>query len=176
MKQLRSTLDMMMHSHTNRIGRARFGLVSASDPEAGLVKVRLQPENAETGWICDAAVSASGLICYSPSEIGSHVLVETAQGDGDNYVVIARVFDAVSRPAVFSVKNGKALQPGEFGVQSESSELVISSSGIALKGSVTIDGNLTVSGDASASGISLVHHVHNGVQTGSSQTGPAESV
>ncbi|NHO32021.1 phage baseplate assembly protein V [Acetobacter fallax] len=170
MKHVRGALDMMMHSHTNRIGRARFGVVSAVDPSSGLVKVRLQPENTETGWICDIAVSAGTVTCYAPSEIGNHVLVETAQGDGDNYVVVARVFDAASQPAKFLCLNGNALNPGQFGIKIGGVEFVVTDAGVMVKGNLIIDGDISVSSDVNASGISLVQHVHGGVQTGNSIT------
>ncbi|GBR06981.1 phage-related baseplate assembly protein [Acetobacter oeni LMG 21952] len=161
---------MMMHSHTNRIGRARFGVVSAVDPSSGLVKVFLQPENSETGWICDTAASVGTALCYAPAQIGNHVLIETAQGDGDNYVVVARVFDAVTQPATFSCLDGSKLSPGQFGIKVGETEFVLMSDGIKVNGNFVIEGDVTVSGDVKASGISLQQHIHGGVQVGGSVT------
>jgi hypothetical protein len=48
-------------------------------------------------------------------------------------------------------------------------KLTITASNATLDAS----GNLTVTGDVVASGISLVHHVHTGVQGGTGTTGPA---
>jgi hypothetical protein len=36
----------------------------------------------------------------------------------------------------------------------------------------TVNGNVVVDGDVVADGISLIHHLHSGVQSGGSYTGP----
>ncbi|NHN84471.1 hypothetical protein GOB93_07405 [Acetobacter musti] len=176
MKHIRGALDMMMHSHTNRIGRAGFGVVSAVDPSSGLVKVRLPPANTETGWICDAAISVGTATCYVPSEVRNHVLVETAQGDGDNYVVVARVFDAITPPVKFSCLENNVLSPGEFGIKIGETELAITSDGVMFKGKLSVDGDISVSGDVNIAGISFVQHVHGGVQAGESMTETPEKL
>ncbi|MBO1360767.1 phage baseplate assembly protein V [Acetobacter sacchari] len=177
MSSLRSVLDMQMHAHASRIGRARLGVVSAVDPSAGLVKVRLQPENTETGWICDTAIAVGSTVCYAPSELGSHVLVETVQGDGDNYIVITRIFDAVSMPPTFSALGDAVLQAGQFGVKIADTEIVVSESGVTvvgpliIRGDVSVQGTINAQGDISTSGVSLEQHIHRGVQSGSSVSG-----
>ncbi|WP_166315536.1 phage baseplate assembly protein V [Acetobacter estunensis] len=173
---MRGSLDMLMYAHTNRIARARFGVVSAADAASGLVKVRLQPENTETGWICDTACSVGSVTLYAPSAIGTHVLVETAQGDGDNYVVVARVFDATSPPPEFAALGDKKLTAGQVGIQSGSTEFVMTNSGISMIGDVSIQGDVTVSGrvtakdEVTAAGIALTSHVHGGVKSGPDTT------
>ncbi|MFT8718267.1 hypothetical protein [Acetobacter sp.] len=180
MSDLRHSLDMLMHAHTNRIGRARFGVVSAVDHDSGLVKVRLQPENAETGWICDAALAVGSVTVYAPSEVGAHVFVDTAQGDGDNYVVVSRVFDSTMLPPVFSCLNGKKISVGQVGIKVGNVELVVDEAGlnilsdVKISGDVTVTGNVSASGDVKASNISLTEHIHGQVKAGPDSTGAPE--
>ena len=169
---------MIMNSHINRLGKAKFGIVSAVDAENGLVKVRLQPENCETGWICDAALSVGRAIIYSPSDIGSHVFVETVHGDGDNYVVVSRVFDSTSLPPDFSCLSNGRLAAGQVGIKVSDSEFVIDSNGVNIVGDINVSGNMYISGyasvskDVTVSGLSFTKHVHGGVKEGASETSP----
>ncbi|BDH44896.1 hypothetical protein TUM12370_09400 [Salmonella enterica subsp. enterica serovar Choleraesuis] len=52
-----------------------------------------------------------------------------------------------------------------------SGSITLSASQVTVNGPVAINGSLTVSQDATAAGISLINHVHSGVQGGSSTTG-----
>jgi phage baseplate assembly protein gpV len=42
---------------------------------------------------------------------------------------------------------------------------------IVANGGINITGNVTVNGDVTANGISLINHVHSGVEAGGSNTG-----
>lgn len=171
----RAVLDRQIHGHISRIGKARLATVSATDPSSGLIKVMIQPENIETGWLNDCAVSVGAITAYAPAETGSHVLVETVQGDGDNYIVVARIFDNISVPPIFSVL-GRTLNVGEYGISAGESEMVVTQKKILISGDISVSGNISVSGEITASGdvkagdISLSGHRHSGVQGGSSQT------
>lgn len=44
-----------------RTAHTMFGIVSAVDPVNHAVKVRIQPENIETGWISDACGVHAGI-------------------------------------------------------------------------------------------------------------------
>lgn len=165
---------MLMHSHINRIGRAKFGIVSALDYKNGLVKVRLQPDNCETGWICDAAISVGEATIYSPSPVGTHVFVDTAHGDGDNYVVVSRVFDSTTPPQTFSCLKNQPVSAGQLGIKTGNIEFCIDKNGIKIISDLEITGNVTVSGDVKVSGISLMHHTHSGVKAGSDSTTPPQ--
>lgn len=174
MTQLHNSINMLMHSHTNRIGRAKFGIVSALDYKNGLVKVRLQPENCETGWICDAAISVGEATIYSPSPVGTHVFVDTAHGDGDNYVVVSRVFDSTTPPQTFTCLDNQPVSVGQFGIKTGNIEFFVDKGGIKIISNVEITGNVTVSGDVKASGISLADHTHSGVKAGTDSTSPPQ--
>lgn len=50
-------------------------------------------------------------------------------------------------------------------------ELEVTPGGVRIKGNVQVDGSITTTGDITAGTVSLKNHRHNGVQTGSGQTG-----
>ncbi|WP_336946400.1 baseplate assembly protein [Asaia sp. BMEF1] len=101
-------------AHQTRTAHAIHGIVSAVDPANHAVKVRLQPDNVETGWLPDAAVTQVGDLRLScPSAPGAHVLLMPVEGDGENYVIISVMFDVVAGPAL-SPQTGKVAQPGEL--------------------------------------------------------------
>jgi len=115
-------------AHQMRIAHAVHGIVSAVDPSSHAVKVRLQPEDIETGWLPDTALALAGdLQLASPCSLGSHVLLIPIEGNGESYVIASSLFDVVALPPVSPV-TGKVAQPGELliragrGAKSQSAE------------------------------------------------------
>lgn len=154
------------------IGQPRHALVTSVDATAHAVKVTIQPEGIESGWIPDASLAAAqGLKIACPTEIGSQVLVVPVEGDSEHPVLIARVFDVTTQPPT-SPATDKVVQPGELGIFLENGNyLHLTAAGIYLKGSVTVDGSLTATGDIVASGVSLTTHIHDEVQSGQGKSG-----
>lgn len=101
----------------NQIPSPRLGLVSSVDPVNHAVKVRLMPEDVETGWLPYAVGARSGdLRVGSPPSIGQHVKVTPIEGDAEHMIVSADVLDDVVR-APISPATGKPAQPGEWLLQ-----------------------------------------------------------
>ena len=99
---------------TNRIAHTVHGIVSAVDPANHAVKVLLQPENIETGWIPDAVLTQVGDLRIScPTVPGTHVVLQPIEGDGEHLVVTGVVYDTVVMPVV-SPATGQGAQPGEL--------------------------------------------------------------
>ncbi|MBF0877395.1 baseplate assembly protein [Gluconobacter cerevisiae] len=97
-----------------RTSHTMFGIVSAVDPVNHAVKVRIQPENIETGWIPDSCgVHAGDLRIARPSSPGTHVVLQPIEGDGEHLVVTGSVYDTVVM-APLSPLTGKVAQPGEL--------------------------------------------------------------
>ncbi|WP_408872294.1 baseplate assembly protein [Gluconobacter roseus] len=112
-----------------RTAHTMFGIVSAVDPVNHAVKVRIQPENVETGWIPDAGgVHAGDLRIACPSSPGTHVVLQPVEGDGEHLVVTGCVFDTVVMAPV-SPFTGSAAQPGELLVRGGCGRPPVSSSG-----------------------------------------------
>lgn len=101
-------------AHQTRTAHAIHGIVSAVDPSSHAVKVRLQPDDIETGWLPDAALAQAGDLRIScPCAIGTQVLLMPVEGDGETFVIVSVVFDVVAGPAI-SPQTGKVAQPGEM--------------------------------------------------------------
>lgn len=105
-------------AHQTRTAHAVHGLVSAVDPNNHAVKVRIQPDDIETGWLPDMVFTQVGdLRISAPSAPGTHVLLMPVEGDGETYVIIGALYDVVAVPPV-SPATGQVAQPGECLIRS----------------------------------------------------------
>ncbi|WP_419729522.1 phage baseplate assembly protein V [Lichenicola sp.] len=165
------TIKYHAATQVGAIGQPRHALVTSVDAVAHAVKVSIQPEGIESGWIPDSAIAAGGLCISCPAEIGSQVLVVPVESDAEHPIVIARLFDVTTTPPV-SPATGAPVQPGEIGIfLATGTYLHLTSDSIFMRGKVVIDGSLSVNGDAVASSVSLAHHQHAGVQPGQGRSG-----
>lgn len=107
-----SDTRMLAAALANRSAHAILGIVSAVDPSNHAIKVRIQPDNVETGWIPDVGgVQAGNLRVSCPSEPGTHVALLPLEGDGEHLIAIGAVFDTVVTAPV-SPADAQAIQPG----------------------------------------------------------------
>ena len=166
------TIKLHAATQAGALGQPRHALVTSVDPTSHSVKVSIQPEGLESGWIPDAAVSAGGLRIACPAEIGTQVLVVPVEGDAEHPVVVARLFDVSIAPPM-SPATGKPVQAGEIGVFLDGGcYMHLAGGSVFLGGKIVVDGSIQVSGDVVAAGISLTGHVHQGVQPGNGISGP----
>jgi len=110
----------------------RLGLVSSYDPDKYAAKVRVMPEDVETGWLPVASPwigNSWGL--FAPPTPGDQVVVLFEGGSLDAGVVIGRLYSNQQRPL--------GAVPGEF--------WLIHQSGSALKFNNDGTVDLTTSGD-----------------------------
>lgn len=153
------------------LGQPRHALVTSVDAVSHSVKVTIQPEGIESGWIPDAAIAAAGLRIACPAEIGTQVLVVPVEGDAEHPVVIARLFDVSITPPV-APATGLPVQPGEIAIfLDDGTYLHMAGGGIFMRGKIVIDGTVEVNGDVAAAGISLKTHVHDGILAGHGLSG-----
>lgn len=96
-----------------RLGQPRHAIVSAVDPVAHAVKVKIQPENIESGWLPDGVPAAGSLRIAAPTEIGTQVKIDAINGDAENPLLGARIYD-VKVQAPVSPATGTQAQPGEY--------------------------------------------------------------
>ena len=158
--------------HPTLLGQPRHGIVTSVDAINHAVKVTIEPEGVESGWIPDGAIAAGNLKIACPSEVGTQVLVIPVEGDAEHPVVIARLFDTIAKPPV-SPATSSPVQGGEVGIFLDSGTyLHMTSNGIYFGGNVTINGMVNVTGDVVAAGVSLEQHVHSNVESGDSISGP----
>ncbi|WP_428375204.1 phage baseplate assembly protein V [Lichenicoccus sp.] len=159
-------------AHAASNGQPRYGIVTSVDPTNHAVKVSIEPDGVETGWIPDGALAAGSLRIACPSEVGTQVLLSAVEGDAEHPVVVARLFDTAATAPV-SPATSQPVQPGEIGFfLSGGTYLHLTQAGLFVGGDITVAGTLTASGDIVSGGISLQHHVHDGVQTGEGRSGP----
>lgn len=160
----------------------RSGIVSAFDPATYAVRVRLQPEDVETGWIPVATLAAgAGWGLQLAPKLGAVALVQFERDAIDAGVVVGFQFGDRMRP--------QRVPAGEFSLRHESGsrlrfladgsvELVASGTlrtqapAWEHQGSVTITGTLTASTDVVGGGVSLKGHRHAGVRGGTDTSGP----
>lgn len=158
----------------------RAGLVSSYDPDGYAAKVRIQPEDTETGWLpLLTLLSGSGWgVCAAPA-IGDQALVAFLQGDVNAGFVIGFLFDDQSPPP--RVESGEI----HLRAKGDAASIVLRANGdIASAGSwvhmgslhvtedVTVEADVIVGGDVRAGDepVSLTTHTHGGVQGGSAHT------
>ncbi len=165
-----------LHSavHATATGQPKHGIVTSVDPVNHAVKVTIEPDGVESGWIPDGAIAAGGLKIACPSEVGTQVLLVAVEGDGEHPVVVARLFDTVVTAPV-SPATSQPVQAGEIGIfLAGGVYLHMAADGIHIGGNVMIHGSVTATADILAGGISLQRHVHSQVQTGNGVSGLPE--
>jgi phage baseplate assembly protein V len=116
-------------------GQPRFALVTSVDAARYSVRVRLQPEDVQSGWlpVLSAWVGAGwGMACL-PSP-GDQVLVLPQEGDAEHGVVVGAAYSDAVRPPAAAV--------GELWLQHRS--------GVTLK--LCNDGTLRIIGDVFVDG------------------------
>lgn len=96
---LANAMRGMAQLNADTRSKSRDGTISSYDPNAHAVKVLLQPEGTETGWIqlAAAAVGAGWGVVFAPS-IGDAVQVDFIQGNAETPKLVARFFNDVDQP------------------------------------------------------------------------------
>src|SRR6185312_6528701 len=99
----------------NAVRRAkRYGLVSSWDPKTHMSKVRLQPEDTESGWLPVHTMAAgNGYGHMTGLTPGDHVEVTFQEGEFDGGAVTARVHSTPDAPP--QVQSGEQLFRTPFG-------------------------------------------------------------
>lgn len=182
----------------NLRSHAKIGTISGYDPNKQAVKVLLQPEGNETGWIPLGSLWVGndwGLVCAP--KLGSQVEVSFVDGHPEAGSANLRFFS--------NKEVGPAAPAGEFWlVHSSGQSIKLTNDGkltlndghgasIQLDGggnivsqatewthtgpvhftdNVQVDKTLTANTDVFGGGKSLKTHVHTGVQTGGGNSGP----
>jgi phage baseplate assembly protein gpV len=170
------------------------GTISSYDPNNYCVKVMIEPDGYETGWIpFPSCFVGNGYGAYFGPEIGQAVAVSFAEGDKDNGRISKLFYNNVEVP----VGGANAVQSGEILLQDKlgnsirwspvQNKLIITSGkemdqNVGTSLNVTVAGNMTVTvtgninitaagGDIVINGISHINHVHGGIATGTHTTG-----
>lgn len=152
----------------------RSGLVTSFDPQAYAVRVQLQPDDVETGWLpvwSPWVGNTWGLVC--PPSVGDQVLVLFEEGDPDAGKVLGGFYSQADVPPQ-NPATGEPGKAGEFFIVHQSGsglafandgtvrliaegvltvdapqgvEINAQDGGVTINGDITHDGNLATSGD-----------------------------
>nr|WP_199065127.1 phage baseplate assembly protein V [Chromobacterium sp. ASV5] len=139
--------------------RPRKGVVSGYDPGSYAVKVTIQPEGLETGWIqLDAMGVGNGWGVATGPQVGDEVSISFDAGDANLGSVVSRHFNDQNRP--IGPPSGETWM-----IHSTGASLKLTNDGkitaadpsgtvcqLSNDGNVRITGNLVVSGNATIGG------------------------
>ncbi|MEB0167947.1 phage baseplate assembly protein V [Pseudomonas sp. CCC4.4] len=161
----------------------RKGTISGYDPSSHSVKVTVQPEGFDTGWIQLSALGVgNGWGVVTGPQLGDEVSVSFDGGDPNLGHVTGRYFnDGAPPPAVPSGETWIVHRSGSLlKFHNDGSVEIKSAAGMTytatqhqFHGPISVDNSVTVTGgDVVADTISLKTHHTSGVQPGSGTSGP----
>jgi len=113
MPMLANEMRRIAEAAVQRVGKGVHGIVSAVDPVNHSVKVMVQPENVESGWLPVAALAAGTIRIARLPDPGEHVQLDPIDGDAEHLIVKAAQYDVITQPPVSPATNRPA-QPGEL--------------------------------------------------------------
>lgn len=154
----------------NLQAKTQFGTITAYDPTRHNVKVMLQPEGVETGWIplTTPWVGPNMGVVFGPI-IGTACRVDFAGGEPDASIAGGRIFDAKNAPPV--VQSGEAAivhqagafvkltNDGKLSLRDKAGSTVVMNgdgtgtmtfaSGLTVNANVQVNGTIIATGDIS---------------------------
>jgi len=158
--------------------------------DAAKARLRAEAGSIRTGWLPWLAPRAGNDAAWHAPEVGEQVLLIAPCGDLAQAVAIPALYQAAHpaperNPDVMrmrfadgaTIAYDRARHHLEAILPAGGTAHLVAPGGLVVDGPMTLNGDLvhngsqTVSGDVVASGISLVSHVHGGVQAGMSNTG-----
>lgn len=174
------------------------GVVTSYDPARYAAKVTLQPDSLQTGWLPVAAHwIGDGWGMFSPPSPGDQVNVEFINGDIGSGTVVGRIWDQNNPPLAVPAgewwlvhksgafikltHDGKLTLDDAHGATFQldgAGHIIATASNFTVNGPMHVTGNvqvdqtLTANTDVVGGGKHLKTHVHGGVQSGTSSTGP----
>lgn len=178
------TNALRLHQSDGSTG-PRKGTITSYDPGNHSVKVLIQPDGFETGWIqLDALAVGNGWGLLSGPQIGDEVSVSFDMGDPNLGSITGRHFnDTAPPPAVPSGETWLVHRSGSLlKFHNDGTVEIQAAAGMSYKatvhqfhGPITTDNSITAAGDVVAGTVSLERHIHTGVQAGNGTSGvPAQ--
>lgn len=165
-----------------------LGVVTSLDTANYCAKVRIEPDNVETGWLPIATQWAgAGWGFFAPIPVGTQVIVVFSECNAEIGLIVGALFHDAMRP--LDCPEGEAWMVHEGGafLKFENSGRVYMKApeGFELEGDTNITGALTVTGDVTdrtddnsvtvkALRDAYNAHHHTGVDTGSGTSGPTD--
>lgn len=177
---------------------SRIGIVTSYDPDNFSVRVNIQPEQIISGWLPVASPwIGDGWGMFAAPNVGDMLVVEFIDGRIDAGMVIARFYNDEDRPlavqsgefwlvhklggffkllntgaVAFSDGSGATLTLNGDGTISSQATQWTHRGPVTFLDDVQVDGTVTANSDVIGGGKSLKTHLHGGVASGGSNTGP----
>jgi uncharacterized protein involved in type VI secretion and phage assembly len=183
--QLRANVGSLAQMAAHGFAPPRLGLVSSYDPEAYAVKVRVMPEDTETGWLPILSMMAGDAFgAYFGPSLGDQALVVYQEGDVTTGVCLGFLGSDEDPPPT--------VEPGEIHLiakEGDASAVFKPDGTITSKGTWTHEGTFHATGAVTSeadvidhsdgsSGVSMKEHRdayndhrHTGVQAGGATSG-----
>lgn len=177
----------------SRMAKCRLGEITEYDPEQYAVKVMIQPEGFETGWIPIKMLSgADGWGVFIGPDQGAQAILEPVEGSRENFVMIGVLPSDDAKPPSGGPPSGEIWMVHKEGglMQFKPAGLVVvqaatyqvegvegADCALTVKGTIIATGNIVSSAevrgatDVKSGSVSLRNHRHGGVTTGGAQTG-----
>jgi phage baseplate assembly protein gpV len=156
MSSLLNQMFLTANRYNNTIGYVKLGLVSDSNPNTSQIKVLLQPEGTETGWI---PYSTPWIGWFAPPNAGDHVMVHFQEGVKDVPLAATLLYWVQAQPpagvalgeALWQHSSGASIKLNNDGqvVITGKPDVIINTDG-DLTATVGGDLNANVTGDAEA--------------------------
>lgn len=166
-----------LSDHDRRLaGLVRVGRVAETTGD----RVRLQIGEILTQWIPVAMPAAGAVRAWSPPSVGEQMLVLAPGGEPDQSVAIGGIYSAAAPAPSDDLEETRiewddgAAVSYHRGAKRMTIDLPGGQLNLLAPGGVTIIGDVTVDGDVIAGGISLIEHIHGGVQRGAAETDPPD--
>ena len=180
MERMMAALGMRAAALDGMTAQPRWGVVTSVNPATMHVRVLIQPENVESGWLPMAALATGSVTVWAPPTLGQQVFMVPDCGSADDYVVLGMGFSDTTRPPqVPNAVGGAAsvVQPGEFCVVAGGTVLRVSDGGVFVKGSIVCDGDVSDKhGSLDRLRGNYDAHKHTGVTPGGGVSGTTDHV
>jgi phage baseplate assembly protein gpV len=180
MERMMAALGMRAAAMDGMTAQPRWGTVSSVNPAAMQVRVMIQPEGVESGWLPMVALATGSVTVWAPPTLGQQVFMVPDCGSVDDYVVVGLGFSGTARPPKTATAVGggaSVVQPGEFCAVSGGTVLRVSAGGVFIKGNLVVDGDVSDKhGSLDRLRGNYDAHKHTGVTPGGGTSGTTDHV
>lgn len=166
-------IKRIVGEYLSQFVRPKYGTITSYDPNTYRVKVMLQPEQIETGWVqLSAPFVGKGFGAVFGPSIGDLVRIDFLDGSAQAAVVGGRFFNDGAQPP--AVQSGAAILTDVSG----STITLDGKGGIQIQtnggtGTITLSAEKQIkisAPDVQIQGINFSTHVHGGVTPGGANT------
>ena len=152
------------------VAQHRHAVIQNVNPNDHTVKVSIEPEGVLSGWIPCGTVAVGAASLVIPPNVGDQVLVAPAEGDGEHWRVVSRMFDDTNQVSVSPI-TGKPPQSGEAALFAGSAYVHMVGGVIYMAGDLHVDGDVyDKHGSLERLRQNYDAHKHGGIKTGGSLT------